>query len=163
MTLRELPVRTIAGEDITLAAFAGRALLVVNVASQCGATPQYAGLQELHRRYEERGLTVLGFPCNQFGEQEPGDGEEINRFCTTTYGVSFPMFDKVEVNGPARHPLFAELTKAADAQGRAGAVRWNFEKFLVAPNDRVVGRFRTDVAPDDPALIAAVEACLPQS
>jgi glutathione peroxidase len=162
MTLRELPVRTITGEDITLEEFNGRALLVVNVASQCGATPQYAGLEELYRRYNERGLTVLGFPCNQFGEQEPGDAAEINRFCTTTYGVSFPMFSKVEVNGPARHPLFAELTKAADAEGRAGAIRWNFEKFLVAPNDRVVGRFRTGVTPDDPALVAAIEASLPQ-
>jgi glutathione peroxidase len=133
----------------------------VNVASKCGLTPQYAGLEELQRTYGSRGFSVLGFPCNQFYGQEPGTAEEIATFCAATYGVSFPMFEKVEVNGEGRHPLFAILTEALDDAGEAGDVRWNFEKWLVSPTGDVVRRFRPQWEPDDPGLVAAVEAVLP--
>jgi glutathione peroxidase len=133
----------------------------VNVASDCGFTPQYAGLEALYERYRRRGLSVLGFPSNQFGAQEPGAAEEIAEFCSSTYGVTFPMFAKTDVNGPDRHPLFERLTRTADAEGNAGDVAWNFEKFLVSPDGEVVARFRSSVAPDDPAVLAAVESVLP--
>ena len=149
------------GSDTTLDAYAGQALLIVNVASECGFTRQYAGLEALHERYRDRGLTVIGVPCNQFGAQEPGTAEEISEFCQLNFGVTFPLLAKTDVNGPARHPLFARLTEVADATGQAGDVTWNFEKFLVSPQGEVVGRFRTKVEPDDPALVAAVEAVLP--
>jgi glutathione peroxidase len=137
-------------------------MLVVNVASKCGLTPQYTGLEQLQQTYGDRGFTVVGFPCNQFGGQEPGSAEEIETFCSTTYGVSFPMTEKVEVNGPGRHPIYEELTKVADAEGHAGDIRWNFEKFLVAP-DGSVTRFGPTVTPQDPALVSAIEAVLPPS
>ena len=150
------------GSDTTLDAYGGQALLVVNVASECGFTRQYAGLEALHERYRDRGLTVIGVPCNQFGEQEPGTAEEIAEFCQVNFGVTFPLLAKTDVNGPDRHPLFARLTEVADATGKAGDVTWNLEKFLVSPQGEVVGRFRTKVEPDDPELVAAIEAVLPR-
>lgn len=161
MTLYDIPVQTLTGEDASLADYQGKALLVVNVASKCGSTPQYSGLERLQQQYAERGFTVLGVPCNQFGGQEPGTAEEIATFCSTTYGVSFPLLAKADVNGPERSPLFAELTQAADASGEAGDVRWNFEKFVVSPAGEVVARFRTKTDPESPEVTAAIETNLP--
>lgn len=161
MAIHDIPLRTLDGEPTTLAEHKGKALLLVNVASKCGLTPQYTGLEALHERYADRGFSVLGFPCNQFGEQEPGSPEEIQTFCSMTYGVTFPLYEKLEVNGPGRHPLYDELTTVPDAEGKTGDVTWNFEKFLVSPTGEVVGRFRPLVAPDDAALVEAVEAQLP--
>jgi glutathione peroxidase len=161
MTADTLDLTRLDGSSASLADFDGQALLVVNVASKCGFTPQYAGLEALYERYRDRGLTVLGFPSNQFGSQEPGTAEEIAEFCSATYGVTFPMFAKTDVNGPERHPLFERLTRTADATGEAGDVAWNFEKFLLSPAGEVVARFRSSVAPDDPALLEAVESVLP--
>jgi glutathione peroxidase len=149
------------GQPADLADHEGAALLLVNVASKCGLTPQYTGLEELQQTYGDRGLRVLGFPCNQFGGQEPGTAEEIATFCSTTYGVTFPMFEKIDVNGPDRHPIYAELTAVPDADGYAGDVRWNFEKFLVDPDGNVT-RFNPMVTPEDPALRSAIEAALPR-
>jgi glutathione peroxidase len=165
VTLREIPVNTLSGEPSSLADgdLAGKTLLVVNVASKCGLTPQYTGLESLHERFADQGFAVVGFPCNQFGGQEPGTPEQIAEFCSTTYGVSFPMFEKIEVNGEGRHPIYTELTAVADAGGEAGDVQWNFEKFLVAPDGAVLGRFRPMTTPDDPDLVAAIEASLPAS
>ncbi|RGE19605.1 glutathione peroxidase [Leucobacter sp. wl10] len=160
MKLREIPLTTIDGEDTTLAAYADQAVLIVNVASRCGLTPQYEKLEDLQRRYGDRGLTVLGFPCNQFLNQEPGDAEEIKTFCSTSYGVTFPLMEKVRVNGRRKHPLYALLHEVPDADGKTGRVKWNFEKFVVAPDDSVA-RFRPQVEPDDPEVIAAIEAALP--
>lgn len=157
--LHEVPLRTLTGEPTTLPR--DQVLLVVNVASRCGLTPQYAGLERLQRDLGHRGFSVIGFPCNQFLGQEPGTASEIAQFCSATYGVSFPLMEKVDVNGEARHPLFARLTEAADDSGEAGDVRWNFEKWLVAPSGEVVRRFRPQWEPDDPSLVAAVEALLP--
>ncbi|KJK55814.1 glutathione peroxidase [Saccharothrix sp. ST-888] len=161
MSLYDIPLNTLTGQPASLADHKGKALLLVNVASKCGLTPQYAGLEQLQQRYAERGFTVLGFPCNQFMGQEPGSAEEIQTFCSTTYGVSFPLFEKIEVNGEDRHPLYAELTKAADAEGEAGDITWNFEKFLLAPDGTVAGRFRPRTEPESAELIAAIEAHLP--
>lgn len=161
MALPDLPLTTLSGESTSLGAFSGKALLIVNVASKCGLTPQYTGLEALHESYADRGFAVLGFPCNQFGAQEPGSNEEIATFCSTTYGVTFPMFDKVEVNGDGRHALYAELTKVADADGHSGDIRWNFEKFLVSPSGEVIARYSPMVGPDDDGLVAAIEAQLP--
>ncbi|UED87857.1 glutathione peroxidase [Streptomyces profundus] len=159
--LHDIPLRTLEGEDSSLDAFRGRLLLVVNVASRCGLTPQYAGLEKLQQRYADRGFSVLGFPCNQFAGQEPGSAEEIRTFCSATYGVTFPMFERIEVNGAGRHPLYAELTATADASGEAGDVQWNFEKFLVAPDGETVERFRPRTEPEGDELVAAIEARLP--
>ena len=126
MSLRDIPVNTLAGQPSSLSGLDGKTLLVVNVASKCGLTPQYTGLEALQEQYAGRGFSVVGFPCNQFGGQEPGSAEEIAEFCSTTYGVSFPMFEKVEVNGPGRHPIYTELTATADAVGQAGDIQWNF-------------------------------------
>ena len=161
MAITEHPISALDGKPLDLQEVAGKATLVVNVASRCGLTPQYAGLEALHERYKERGFTVLGVPCNQFAGQEPGSAEEIATFCSTTYGVTFPMTEKVDVNGPDRHPIYQELTAVEDAEGEAGDVKWNFEKFLIAPGGRVVGRFRPMVTPDAPELISAIEAVLP--
>jgi glutathione peroxidase len=161
MSIYDVTVRTIDGQETTLAQYKGKELLIVNVASKCGFTPQYQGLQKLYEEYSGRGLEILGFPSNQFGGQEPGTEDEIASFCSTTYGVSFPMFSKIDVNGENRHPLYAELTQAEDAGGHSGDVGWNFEKFVVSPEGEVVARFRTPVAPSDPDLVAAVEAQLP--
>nr|WP_281497198.1 glutathione peroxidase [Ornithinimicrobium sp. F0845] len=152
---------TLDGRPTTLGDYAGRALLLVNVASRCGMTPQYAGLERLQERYGEQGLTVVGFPCNQFNGQEPGTNEEIAQFCASTYGVTFPMMDKVEVNGEGRHPLFDELTRAEDAEGTAGDVGWNFEKWVVGPDGDVVARFRSRVEPESAEVVAAIEGALP--
>ena len=152
---------TLDGRSTSLAEYSDRAVLVVNVASQCGLTPQYSALQQLAEDYAERGLTVIGVPCNQFMGQEPGSAEEIQTFCSTSYGVTFPLLAKAEVNGPGRHPLYAELTKTPDPRGDAGAVQWNFEKFLIAPGGTVVNRFRPRTAPDAPEVVAAIEAVLP--
>lgn len=161
MTLYDIPLRTLNGEPTSLGDYRGRALLLVNVASKCGLTPQYAGLEQLQKEYGDRGLTVLGVPCNQFGGQEPGSAEEIETFCSTTYGVSFPLLEKTEVNGEGLHPLYVELTRLADAAGEAGDVEWNFEKFLISPAGEPVARIRPRTAPDAPELIAAIEAQLP--
>lgn len=161
MDLFDIPLKTLDGQPTTLAEHAGNALLLVNVASQCGLTPQYAGLEELHETYADRGFRVLGFPCNQFGGQEPGTSEDIAAFCSTTYGVTFPMHEKLDVNGEDRHPLYQRLVETPDADGVAGDVQWNFEKFLVAPDGEVVGRFRPTTEPQHPALVTAVEAALP--
>jgi glutathione peroxidase len=161
VTVHDIPVKTLAGQPSSLGELAGKTLLVVNVASKCGLTPQYTGLEQLHERYAERGFAVAGFPCNQFGEQEPGSAEEIQQFCSATYGVSFPMFEKIEVNGPGRHPIYSELTELPDATGEAGDIEWNFEKFLVGPDGKVLARFRPRTPPEDPDLIAAIEANLP--
>lgn len=161
MSIYDVPVRTLRGEETSLKQHEGKALLVVNVASKCGLTPQYAGLEKLHADLADRGFAVLGFPCNQFAGQEPGTSEDIETFCSMTYGVSFPMYEKVDVNGPDRHPVYEILTESADADGKAGDVVWNFEKFLVGPDGLVVGRFRPIVVPDDSVLVEAIEAVLP--
>ncbi|MES4904042.1 MULTISPECIES: glutathione peroxidase [unclassified Streptomyces] len=162
MSLYDIPLRTLSGEPTTLGAHQDTALLLVNVASKCGLTPQYEGLERLQQRYAERGFTVLGFPCNQFAGQEPGSSEEIQTFCSTTYGVSFPLMEKIEVNGEGRHPLYAELTKTADEAGEAGDVQWNFEKFLLSPRGEVVARFRPRTEPEATEVVAAIEAQLPR-
>jgi glutathione peroxidase len=161
VTLYDIPVKTLSGEDSSLGALAGKTLLVVNVASKCGLTPQYAALEALHERLADRGFSVVGFPCNQFMGQEPGTAEEIEEFCSTTYGVTFPMFEKIEVNGEGRHPIYDELTSVPDADGAAGDVQWNFEKFLLGPDGTVLARFRPRTVPDDPAVLAAIEKHLP--
>ena len=161
MALAEIPLTTLDGNPTSLADYGGRALLVVNVASKCGLTPQYGALEQLARDYGGRGLTVIGVPCNQFMGQEPGTPEQIATFCSTTYGVTFPLLAKADVNGADRHPLYARLTETADALGEAGDVQWNFEKFLIAPNGEVVNRFRPLTEPDAPEVIAAIEAVLP--
>jgi glutathione peroxidase len=160
--LRDITLTTLDGNPTTLAELADGAALIVNVASQCGLTPQYSALEKLAQDYGERGLTVIGVPCNQFMGQEPGTAEEIQKFCSTTYGVTFPLLAKTDVNGPDRHPLFTALTKAADARGEAGDVQWNFEKFLLAPGGDVVKRFRPRTAPDAPEVVEAIEAVLPR-
>jgi glutathione peroxidase len=158
--IHDIPLRTLSGELTTLSELAARSVLVVNVASRCGMTPQYEGLEELHKRFSDQGFAVAGFPCNQFGGQEPGTPEEIREFCSSTYGVTFPMFAKIEVNGPGQHPLFAEVTKAADADGKAGIIRWNFEKFLVSTDGEVLARFRSGTPPEAPEVVKAIEASL---
>jgi glutathione peroxidase len=159
--LLDQSVTTLQGEPTTLGGLtAGRAALVVNVASRCGLTPQYEGLEQLQREYGDRGFTVVGVPCNQFKGQEPGSAEEIAEFCSATYGVTFPMTDKVEVNGPDAHPLYQRLTETADATGHAGPIRWNFEKFLLAPDGEVVARFSPQMEPDAPELVSAIESLL---
>ncbi|MFN8034841.1 MAG: glutathione peroxidase [Acidimicrobiia bacterium] len=159
MTIFDAPIHSLSGTPTTLAEYEGRALLIVNVASECGLTPQYTGLEELHETYAARGFAVLGFPCNQFGAQEPGTSEEIATFCSTKYGVTFPMFEKIDVNGEHRHPIYSELTTAVDAEGHTGDIRWNFEKFLVAPDGTIAGRFAPLTEPA--ALTDAIEAVLP--
>lgn len=159
MAIHDIPLNSLSGEPTSLADFHGKAMLVVNVASKCGLTPQYEGLEVLQRTYGARGLQVVGFPCNQFLGQEPGTADEIQEFCSTTYGITFPLFEKIEVNGENRHPIYEELTKVADGDGHLGDIRWNFEKFLVSP-DGSVQRFAPQVTPEDPSLIAAIEAAI---
>ncbi|WP_037605271.1 glutathione peroxidase [Streptacidiphilus rugosus] len=161
MSLYDIPLNTLTGEPTSLAAYEGKAVLLVNVASKCGLTPQYAGLERLQQQYGERGFTVLGVPCNQFAGQEPGSAEEIQTFCSTTYGVSFPLLEKADVNGPARHPLYTELTAVPDAAGEAGDITWNFEKFLISPKGEVAGRFRPRTEPEATELVSAIESLLP--
>ncbi|HEY1644504.1 MAG TPA: glutathione peroxidase [Streptosporangiaceae bacterium] len=161
MSLHDIPLTTLDGQPGSLGDLAGKTLLVVNVASQCGLTPQYAGLERLQERFAAQGFSVVGFPCNQFGGQEPGSAEEISQFCSTTYGVTFPMFEKIEVNGDGRHPVYTELTALADAEGEAGDIQWNFEKFLVGPDGKAVARFRPMTDPEAPEVISAIEDSLP--
>jgi len=161
-SLTDIALTTLDGRPTTLAELADGAALVVNVASKCGLTPQYTALEQLAKDYGDRGLTVIGVPCNQFMGQEPGSAEEIATFCSTNYGVTFPLLAKTDVNGDDRHPLYAELTKAADESGEAGDIQWNFEKFLLAPGGQVVNRFRPRTVPDAPEVIAAIEAALPR-
>ena len=175
--LAEIPLKTIRGADASLADYAGKVLLVVNVASKCGLTPQYEGLESLYRDYRDKGLVVLGFPANDFAGQEPGANEEIESFCTTNFGVDFPMFEKVVATGPDKHPLYAALTQAAPEAINDGAFRenlkgygmtpneapellWNFEKFLIGKDGEVLARYAPDTKPYDPALVSAIEAAL---
>ena len=158
-TLTDIPLTTIDGTATSLAAYQGKVLLIVNVASRCGLAPQYETLEKLQKTYGDRGFTVLGFPSNQF-LQELSKNESIKEYCSLTWGVTFPMFDKVKVNGRSAHPLYQELTRTPDASGKAGKVTWNFEKFLVTPAGEV-HRFRPNVLPDDPAIIALIESSLP--
>ncbi|HMK12094.1 MAG TPA: glutathione peroxidase [Acidimicrobiales bacterium] len=159
-SLYDIPISTLQGDPSSLREHKGKVLLLVNVASRCGLTPQYAGLEQLHERYGGRGFAVLGFPCNQFGAQEPGSADEIATFCSTTYGVTFPLFEKIEVNGSDRHGIYDALTKTADAEGYTGDIRWNFEKFLVSPDGAVIARFSPIVTPEAPELVDAIEAAL---
>ncbi len=161
MAIYDHEINALDGSAADLHEHEGKVALLVNVASKCGLTPQYEGLQALQDAYGDRGFTVLGFPCNQFLEQEPGTAEEIAQFCSLNYGVSFPLYEKIEVNGDGRHPLYAELTEVADAEGQAGDIQWNFEKFLVGPDGTVIGRFRPTVEPQAPELVEAIEAALP--
>jgi glutathione peroxidase len=161
MAIYDIPINTLSGDAASLADYKGKALLIVNVASKCGLTPQYTGLEELHEKYGDRGFAVLGFPCNQFGAQEPGSSDEIATFCSTTYGVTFPMYEKIDVNGDDRHAIYDELTKTADGEGYTGDIRWNFEKFLVAPSGEIVARFSPIVTPEAPELVEAIEGALP--
>ncbi|WP_263416981.1 glutathione peroxidase [Terriglobus albidus] len=175
--LQTIPLETITNQPTTLAEYVGKVLLIVNVASKCGLTPQYSGLESLYERFHDRGLVVLGFPANDFGGQEPGTNQEIAKFCSLTYDVSFPMFAKIGVTGPGKHPLYQELTKAlpqaisttgfdfaADLRNygtepnEPPELLWNFEKFLISRTGEPVARFAPDTTPDDPALIAAIEA-----
>jgi glutathione peroxidase len=159
MTLTDIPFQTMDGTTETLADYDGKVLLIVNVASRCGLAPQYETLEKLQKEYGDRGFQVLGFPSNQF-LQELGSNEAIKEFCSLTYGVTFPVFDRIRVNGRKEHPLYTELKKAKDAEGKAGRVTWNFEKFLVTPGGDVM-RFRPKTVPDDPSVIAAIEGNLP--
>jgi glutathione peroxidase len=159
-TLHDFSARTIDGDERSLRDFSGKVALVVNVASKCGLTPHYAGLQKLYDGYRGRGLEVLGFPCNQFAGQEPGSDAEVKQFCSLRYGVDFPMFSKVEVNGPGRHPLFAWLAGERAGPEPAGDLAWNFTKFLVGRDGRVVARFAPQTEPEAPELVAALEKAL---
>ena len=161
MSLYDIPVNRLDGTTSSLGDFSGKAVLVVNVASKCGLTPQYETLEKIHEEYADRGFSVVGFPCNQFMGQEPGTADEIQEFCSTTYGVTFPLMEKVDVNGDEQHPIYAELTAVQDADGAAGDIQWNFEKFLLSPSGEVVGRFRPMVDPAAPEIVAAIEANLP--
>jgi glutathione peroxidase len=161
MAIHDISIGSLQGEPGTLGDYKGKAVLVVNVASKCGLTPQYEGLERIHERYADRGFTVLGVPCNQFGEQEPGSPEEIATFCSTSYGVTFPLTEKIEVNGDGRHQLYQELTATTDAEGKAGDIQWNFEKFLISPEGEIVARFRPLVDPEAEELTSAIESTLP--
>lgn len=159
--IRQIPVQTLTGEPTTLGELAGdRAILLVNVASKCGLTPQYTGLVELQKTYGPRGFTVIGVPSNQFLGQEPGTAEEIQEFCSVTYGVDFPLLAKVDVNGEDRHPVYAEIAGTPDAEGAAGDVQWNFEKFLIDREGAVVARFRPRTEPGAAPVVEAIEALL---
>ncbi len=159
MALYDIPINALDGTPLDLHQFDGRTVLVVNVASKCGLTPQYEGLERLQKQYEDRGFSVLGVPCNQFGGQEPGSADDIRTFCSTNYGVTFPMTEKVDVNGEDRHPLYRRLTEVPDSQGAVGDIQWNFEKFLVSADGRI-SRFRPLVDPEAPEVLEAIEANL---
>jgi glutathione peroxidase len=162
VSIHDVEIGALQGGPANLSQYRGKVLLIVNVASRCGLTPQYAGLQKLADEYADRGLVVLGVPCNQFGGQEPGTAAEIAEFCDVNYGVTFPLTEKVEVNGPGRHPLYQRLTGTPDATGQAGDVLWNFEKFVVDTDGEVAARLRPQVTPDAPELLAAVERVVPR-
>jgi glutathione peroxidase len=161
MTVWDTNIAALDGSPFDLSGLAGEAVLVVNVASRCGLTPQYEGLEALQKRFADKGFTVLGVPCNQFAGQEPGTADEIQTFCSTTYGVTFPLTEKIEVNGEKRHPLYQTLTAVPDAQGEAGDVQWNFEKFLVYPGGEIIQRFRPRTEPESDELVGAITSVLP--
>jgi glutathione peroxidase len=161
MAIYDVVPASLDGSPLDVDEIKGKATLIVNVASRCGLTPQYETLEAIHENYKDRGFTVLGVPCNQFGQQEPGTPEQIATFCSETYGVTFPMTEKVDVNGPERHPLYQQLTAIPDDEGEAGDIQWNFEKFLVSPEGQVVARFRPAVTPDSKEVISAIESVLP--
>ncbi|MBX3157452.1 MAG: glutathione peroxidase [Deltaproteobacteria bacterium] len=154
-------IKTLKGVETKLAAYRGKGLLLVNVASECGLTPQYEQLEALQKKYGGQGFTVIGFPCNQFGGQEPGTAEEIQTFCSKNYGVTFPMMEKIDVNGDQRHDIYKTLTGIADASGHQGDIRWNFEKFVISADGTHITRFSPKTKPDDPSVIAAIEQALP--
>jgi glutathione peroxidase len=160
MALYDIPIHTLQGADSKLGDYSGKTLLLVNVASKCGLTPQYEGLERLQETFADRGFSVIGFPCNQFMGQEPGTAKEIEQFCSTTYGVTFPLMEKIDVNGEDRHPIYAQLTEKADAEGNAGDITWNFEKFLLSPTGEIVARYRPQVEPEDPTIVGGIEAQL---
>jgi glutathione peroxidase len=159
-SIYEIELPRLDGKPARLSEYEGKVVLAVNVASKCGLTPQYAGLQALNERYADRGFVVLGFPCNQFFNQEPRNADKIQEFCSVNYGVTFPLFAKLDVKGDHQHPLYEILSEAADDSGKAGSVKWNFEKFLVGRDGRVARRFRSKVVPEDPNLIEAIESQL---
>ncbi len=161
MSVYEIPIAALDGSPDLLASQKGHATLMVNVASKCGLTPQYEGLERIHEKYAPKGFSVVGFPCNQFMGQEPGTADEIKEFCSTTYGVTFPLSEKIEVNGDDKHPLYAHLEDVADPEGHTGDIRWNFEKFLVSADGKVLARFAPQVEPDAPEVVTAIEAALP--
>ncbi len=154
----EIPVKDIEGKDTSLKAYRGKVLLIVNVASKCGLTPQYKALEALQEKYKNKGFTVLGFPCNQFGGQEPGTNEQIKEFCSTKYNVTFPLYDKIDVNGDKRHPLYVAL--AGKESPYPGDIKWNFGKFLIGRDGKIIKRFEPKTTPDAPEVIAAIEAAL---
>ncbi len=160
MSVFSVKIKGLTAGDDALGSVANKVVLVVNVASKCGLTPQYTGLEALQKEFSGKGFSVLGVPCNQFGAQEPGTASEIATFCSTNYGVSFPMTEKVDVNGPGRHPLYEMLTPVKDAEGHSGDIRWNFEKFLVGKNGEVIARFSPMISPDDETLRSAIRAAL---
>ena len=160
MSIYDLPVNSLEGEPDAMSELKGKVTLVVNVASKCGLTPQYTGLERVHEKYADRGFSVVGFPCNQFMGQEPGTPAEIREFCTTEYNVTFPLTEKIDVNGAQRHPIYSELTQTADAEGHDGDVRWNFEKFLVDSDGAVIARFAPTVDPEAPEIVEAIEKSL---
>jgi len=157
-SIHDIAVKDIDGKDTTLGAYKGKVLLVVNVASKCGLTPQYKALETLQEKYKDKGFTVLGFPCNQFADQEPGTNDEIKQFCSSKYNVTFPLFDKIDVNGPKRHPLYAAL--AGNDSPFPGDIKWNFGKFLIGRDGKIVKRFEPKTTPDSPEVTAAIEAAL---
>jgi len=159
-SIYDIEMSRLDGTPAKLSEYAGKVVLAVNVASKCGFTPQYAGLEALYEKYSPRGFTILGFPCNQFFGQEPGSAEKIQEFCSLNYGVTFPLFAKLDVKGSKQHPLYALLTELPDDSGKAGNVGWNFEKFLIGRDGRPVRRFRSKVIPEDPNLVGAIESLL---
>ena len=159
-TIYEVDLPRLDGKPARLSEYVGKVILAVNVASKCGFTPQYAGLEALYEKYSPQGFTILGFPCNQFFGQEPGDAEKIQEFCSVNYGVTFPLFTKLDVKGDKQHPLYAILTETPDDEGKAGNVKWNFEKFLIGRDGRPVRRFRSKVVPENPKLVEAIESLL---
>jgi glutathione peroxidase len=161
MSVFDIEIEGLLGGSADLQQYRGKAVLIVNVASRCGLTPQYAGLEQLQERFAGQGFTILGVPCNQFMGQEPGTAEEIQEFCSTTYGVTFPMTEKIEVNGPDRHPLYRELVDTPDGTGYTGDIRWNFEKFLISPDGTVAARFAPQTEPDTDDVVNAIEKALP--
>ena len=161
MSIYDVSIQGLDGTAADLTQYKDKAVLVVNVASKCGLTPQYTGLERLQERYKGKGFTVLGVPCNQFGGQEPGAPEEIKEFCSTTYGVTFPMTEKIDVNGDERHPLYQQLVDVADPEGHSGDIRWNFEKFVIAPGGEIVARFGPITDPEAPEVVETIERALP--
>ena len=161
MSIYDVSINALDGSPTDLHELQDKAVLVVNVASKCGLTPQYTGLEEIYEKYKDRGFAVLGVPCNQFGAQEPGSPDEIATFCSTNYGVTFPMTEKVDVNGDERHALYQQLVDVPDAEGHTGDIRWNFEKFLVAPGGEIVARFNPMVTPESDEVVNAIEKVLP--